>query len=172
MIQNPVVEETPTRLPGQCASCGSTQLSSGRTWFLDTDIDYFDTPSYAIQICNICFDVLANKCGYIKIGEEVEQYKKRIAELEAEVQTNERYHRVVRLLGLSPDGINRILNLGEEPNNQDSDDDIDTSPKKRGGKRTPPGEMGGGTEGSAESSDDKDLGGVRSGERSDVSIKL
>ena len=111
MIQYPEVEETPTRLPGECFSCKATQLSPGRTWFLDTDVDYFDTPAYRIQICNICFDLLANTCGYIKIGEEVEQYKRAIAQREEEIRGLVRYRHFASMLGISDDHLDRLLAL-------------------------------------------------------------
>jgi hypothetical protein len=111
VIQLPQVEETPTRLPGECFSCKATQLSPGRIWFLDTDVDYFDTPAYRIQICNICFDLLANICGYIKIGEEVEQYKRAIAQREAEIDELKRYRNYIHMLGLSPEHLDHLMGL-------------------------------------------------------------
>lgn len=111
MIQQPEVEETPTRLPGECFSCKATQLSPGRIWFLDTDVDYFDTPAYRIQICNICFDLLANTCGYIRIGEEVEQYKKAIAQREAEINELKRYRSYINMLGIDSGRLDRLMGL-------------------------------------------------------------
>jgi len=124
-------------------------------------LDWFDTPLYRIQLCNICFDILANTCGYIKIGEEVEQYRKKIAELEAEVRLNERYHRAVRVLGLSPDSITRLIALGEEPDRQVDADDISPSPKKRSGKSEPAEQMEPGENGPPESTDDEGMDELR-----------
>lgn len=162
MIQEPVVEETPTRLPGTCASCGSTQLSPGRVWFLDTDMDYFDTPSYRIQICNICFDVLANTCGYIRKGEEVEQYRNRIAQLEAELNGLDKYRRVVDMLGLGTERIDYLLAVGEGIMGSDTNDNLDTSAKKRSRAKQSAGTVGEGAERSSESSDDEGMDKLRS----------
>lgn len=114
MILNPEVEENPTRPPGTCFSCGAGSQSPGRDWFLDTDVDYYDTPMYRIQICNICFDLLANKCGYIKKGEEVAQYKRKIAKLEGELDELSRYKRIADSLGFDIDRLDRIISLGQE----------------------------------------------------------
>lgn len=166
MIQQPIVEETPTKPPGECFSCKATQLSPGRQWFLDTDVDYFDTPSYRIQICNICFDLLANTCGYIKIGEEVEQYKRAIAKLEERLDALRRYRRFTELLGVDDDRIDRILTLDENNLEPESSSPLTSSTEKRGGEGRDQKGMGRGKKGTSESPDDENVAKLRSVERS------
>lgn len=171
MINNPLVEENPTQLPGTCFSCGCGTTSPGRIWLVDTTIDYFDTPMYRIQCCNICFDLLANACGYIKIGEEVDQYKRAIAGLEEKLNGLERYRRLADLLGIDDDRLNRLLTLDQVDLRAESPDDVKSGSTKRSGKRQNTGEMGSGKTGLSESPDDEGVEQLRSVER-DISVRL
>lgn len=171
MIQQPEVEEQPTRLPGECFSCKATQLSAGRTWFLDTDVDYFDTPSYRIQICNICFDILANKCGYIKIGEEVEQYKRAIAKLEEQLHALRKYRFATELLGIDDEHLNSLIARGSSNVESESTDVIDSGPTKRVRTKNPSGSVGSGETGLSESTDDERVDKLRPTDKS-VSVTI
>jgi hypothetical protein len=161
VINNPVVETTPTRLPGACAGCGATQLSAGRDWFLDTDVDYLDTPSYAIQICNICFDLLANICGYIKKGEEVAQYKRKIAKLEAEINELTKYHNLVDLLGIDSGRIDTLTSIMQEHVAKDTLHLVELSAEVGSGEGEDLRQVGSGTEGLSESLDDERVAELR-----------
>jgi len=171
VITNPVVEQIPTRLPGTCASCGAAS-SSPREWFLDTDIDYFDTPLYAIILCDICFDLLANTCGYIKKGEEVEQYHKRIAELEAELHEHRDASRAIDLLGFDSERINNLLaDCADDVPQVDGNAD-ESGPKKRARTRATSQSSGRKGEGLSESSDDEGMAIVRSTRDEPVRLNL
>lgn len=169
MIQLPVVEEQPTRLPGECFSCKATQLSPGREWFLDTDVDYFDTPAYRIQVCNICFDLLANTCGYIKIGEEVEQYKKAIAQREAEIHELTRYRNLAGMLGITDDRLDRLLALNSSNLEPEFGDSLESGATLGSGEGQNQERVVRGTEGSSESTDDEGMAELRS---TDVTIAI
>lgn len=155
MIQHPQVEETPTKQPGECFSCKATQLSPGRTWFLDTDVDYFDTPMYRIQVCNICFDLLANTCGYIKIGEEVEQYKKKISDLEGQIHELDRFRRYIDMLGIDPERLDNFLGLSTSNLQAEHGDTLDFGSEVGTGAEGTAKSVGRGKKGSTQSSDDE-----------------
>ena len=172
MINQPEVETQPSRPPGECFSCKATQLSPGRVWFLDTDVDYFDTPSYRIQICNICFDILANKCGYIKIGEEVEQYKKKIAGLEGQIHELDNYRRYIDFLGINPSRLDTLMGLSTSNLEAESPDAGESRTEKRVGKNSDSGSVGSGETGLSESTDDKRMGKLRPSNESGVHVNI
>lgn len=102
MMENPRVEESPQRLPGVCKGCGAASLS-GRAWFIDTDCDEFDTPSYAVIFCDLCFDWLAKVAGYQKFEMIQTMNRDRINELEKENHELSRIRDLCTNLGIDVD---------------------------------------------------------------------
>jgi len=137
MMENPRVEESPQRLPGICKGCGASGLS-GRAWFIDTDCDEMDTPSWAVIFCDLCFDWLSKVAGYQKFEMIQNMNKDRIAELEKQVDELTRIRDLCLNLGID---IERALAYGVD--NREAGEgstgaiDIPSEPVERRKKRTP-----------------------------------
>lgn len=111
VMENPRIEESPQRPPGNCRCCGAGSLS--REWFIDLDVD--DLDGGAIQICNVCLHRIAEMAGYTKF-ELVEQMNAEyINELETEVHELRNVSHVLHFIGLDPDRLLRIGRLAGVP---------------------------------------------------------
>jgi len=101
------IEESPQRMPGYCRGCRATSLA--REWIMDLDIDDEDRPGYAIQLCNVCVQTLAEFAGYQKFEMIQQMNVDRMEELEEENRELRNVSRVLGLLGLDAD---RLISVG------------------------------------------------------------
>ena len=166
MITDPKIETNPQRQPGCCHSCGAGSQSD-RKWFIDTDTEETDTPGFAIIFCNYCFGILADRAGYVILGEAMESNRNRIKELEAEIERLSTIASTFDMLGLDPkhiERLNRLAALDDGVGEPESDkrDSVVSRRKKNLDK---------GTERLDESGSEQGLDDVRSTEQS-VSINI
>jgi len=99
------IEQTPTRYPGICSSCGAAS-SSPRKWWLDTGADEKgDLTVFGIMFCDVCFGTFASAAGYVKRGDETEYYLKKVEELEEQVDNLESIRIALNSLGIGIDSL-------------------------------------------------------------------
>lgn len=169
MLENPRIEQIPTRTPATCRGCGAAS-TSGREWFLDTDCDDDDQPGYAIIFCKLCFETLAEVAGFIQVGEQIQQYKNRISELEGTLDEYSIYRDLADLLGIDPVRLGRLLALGQTGSDEVSSNFVEPGTTERSGEEPITFSVDSGAEQLPGSTDDKDVGTVRTTKRSKSSI--
>jgi len=154
------IEQTPTRYPGTCSSCGAAS-SSPRKWWIDTGCDEKgDLTVFAIIFCDTCFDVLASAAGYVKRGDEVEYYLKRTAELEEQVDNLESIRIALNTLGIDVDSLINLSRVGVVGSRSEHKANSEDGSQEDSGTKS----MGARKKRFIKSPDDKDVGELQSGE--------
>lgn len=164
-MNNFQIVEVPLALPGTCMACGSTP--DNRKWFLDLDRD--EEGYGALYLCNICIGSLVDLCGFGSAA-KLAGLEARIGELQ-----DENFQ-----LNLELDGLRKVrdglsdLGLAISPDIGSGGDLVSVGAPVQSDAAAETGSLGAGSQldsrarADDESSDESNVGPVRSGEQLDA----